>query len=163
MVDIFDKDLDEIVKDYEVMAKEYSLPNWEKLDENFDTSKAFTGEGGIVLRDIRRKINEKIASYLHLFESFMNPHSTPLFLMNTLKNLEEQDWEKIRKVYKELAKIQFQQIMADTVYSEEKEAKLIREMFDIWEKQKQTIQSIIESLEKKYGENFNPKKSNYFG
>ena len=163
MVDIDCRDLDEIKKMFEEAKKIYNLPNWNNLEENFDVSKAFTGEGGIVLRDIRRKMNEKIASYLHLFETFINPQSTPMFIMNVLKNLDEDDWKNVRRSYKELASLQFKQILADTIYSEEKEAELIKEIYKMWEKEKKGIAEIIEVLDKKYSENSSDKKKSYFG
>jgi hypothetical protein len=163
MVEECCRDLDEIKKMYEEARKIHSLPEWDSLEENFDVSKAFTGEGGIVLRDIRRKMNEKIASYLHLFETFINPQSTPMFIMNVLKNLEEKDWENVRRVYKELAGLQFKQILVDVVYSEEKEANLIKKVFEMWEKEKSEISKIIEILDKKYAENSLDKKKSYFG
>lgn len=157
------RDLDEIKKMYEEARKAHGLPSWDSLEENFDVSKAFTGEGGLVLRDIRRKMNEKIASYFHLFETFINPQATPLFLMNVLKNLEEKDWEIVRRIYKEFARLQFKHILVDTIYSEEKEAGLIKEVFKMWEKEKVEVSKIIEILDKKYADNSADKKKSYFG
>jgi len=157
------RDLNEIRKMYGGAIKAHGLPEWDSLDENFDVSKAFTGEGGLILRDIRRKMNEKVTSYLHLFETFINPQATPLFLMNVLKNLEEKDWRIIRKIYRELARLQFKNIIIDTIYLEEKEAGLIKEVFNIWEKEKFEISKIIEVLDKKYAENYLDKKNSYFG
>jgi Glu-tRNA(Gln) amidotransferase subunit E-like FAD-binding protein len=163
MVEECCRDLDEIIKMYKEAKAVHNLPEWDYLEENFDISKAFTGEGGIVLRDVRRKMNEKIASYLHLFETFINPQSTPMFIMNVLKNLEEKDWENVRRVYKELARLQFKQILVDVVYSEDKEAALIKKIFEMWEKEKGEISKIIEILDKKYAENSLDKKKSYFG
>lgn len=163
MAEEMDNNLDEAKKSYENVRESYGLPGWKNLEEDFDVSKAFSSEGGLILREIRRKMNEKIASYLHLFETFINPQSSPMFIMNVLKNLEEKEWENVRRIYKELAKIQFKQILVDTIYSEEKEAGLIKEVFEIWEKEKKGIVQIVETLGKKYEENTSEKKKTYFG
>ncbi len=163
MVDEDCKDLDEIFEEYELIRTKYQLPDWNKLEEDFDVSKAFTEARGIILRDIRRKMNEKVSSYLHLLETFLNPQATPMFIMNVLKNLKDSDWEEIRRIYKELAKIQFKQILADTIYSEEKEAEIINEISGIWNNEKLNLAKIIRTLDKNYSENSNNKKKSYFG
>jgi Glu-tRNA(Gln) amidotransferase subunit E-like FAD-binding protein len=163
MEDCCEKDLNQIKKDYSALAKTYKLPSWTSLEEDFDVSKAFSGENELILRDIRRKMNEKIASYLHLFETFMNPQSAPMFIMSVLKNLDEKDWESIKRIYSEIAKIQFKQILVDTIYSEQEEAKLINFVSELWLKEKTEISKIISTLDKKYSENSLEKKKSYFG
>lgn len=163
MVDIEGKDIGEIKNIYLGAKEKYDLPEWNLLEEEFDISKAFTGDGGIVLRDIRRKMSEKIASYLHLLETFINPQATPLFLMNVLKNLNETDWEIVRKMYKRLAKLQFQNIIADTIYSEEKEAEIIKKIYTLWNDEKHEIVKVIQILDRNYTENLSEKNKSYFG
>ncbi len=163
MVEDTCRDIDEISEEYEMFKEKYNLPEWNSLEESFDISKAFLGDGGIILRDMRRKMNEKLASYIHLFETFMNPQATPIFITNALKNLEETDWSEIRRIYKKFAKIQFNQILADTIYSEEKEVETIKEIYSIWETEKNNLVKIIEKLDKQYSENSNNNKGNYFG
>lgn len=163
MEDCYKGNLDVIKENYAILLVKYGLPSWIDLEENFDVSKAFSEGSELVLRDIRRKMNEKMASYLHLFETFLNPQAAPMFILGVLKNLEEKDWEHIRKLYKELAKVQFQQILVDTIYSEDKEAKIIKEIFDIWQKHKHEILTIIEILAKRYEGSANSNSKSYFG
>ncbi len=158
-----DIDLEKIKEKYNTLKKNYDLPSWEELEEDFDISKAFSVESETTLRDIRRKINEKITSYLHLFEMFMNPQTAPLFVMNVLKNLSESDDKNIKKTYGEMARIQFQQILADTIYSEENESKVIKETFDMWAREKVNIYKIIQVLGEKYKGSSVSKNKSYFG
>jgi Glu-tRNA(Gln) amidotransferase subunit E-like FAD-binding protein len=156
-------DLEEIKAKYELLKLKYKLPPWKELDEDFDVSKSFIGESELILKDIRRKMNEKLASSLHLFETFMNPQAAPLFIVNVLKNLEKKDWENIKEIYNEIAKIQFPQILADTIYSEDKEVELILEISNLWSRQKIKIAEILKILDKSSINTLDLKNKSYFG
>jgi hypothetical protein len=156
-------EIDRIKADYKSLSKKYGLPGWTELEENFDISKALIDGGELILKDVRRKINEKIMAYIHIFETFINPQTAPMFVLISIKTLDEKKWEKVKGVYKELTRIQFKQILADTDYSEHGEAELIREMYTIWEKEKKVIKEVIEGMDREYGADSPISKTNYFG
>jgi hypothetical protein len=163
-----DKDCKKILEDvkvrYVTLKKKYLLPDWERLDEDFDISKAFIEDGEeFLLREIRRKMGEKISSYLPLFESFMNPSAAPLFIMNLRKSFDGKDIEKLRIVYKKIIKIHFKFLEADTIYSEEKEIDLIKEFFEMWQNEKKVVSEILQKVELHSEEDLSSKGSNYFG
>ncbi len=131
----------------ELSEFEYELPSFEGLAEDFDIERALDKESSFLLREIRKLIAEKLSAYLQLFETFMNPTSPPMFIFSALRNLDEKDREKIKKLYKNFSKYQLLSVKLDTIYNEENEAKFINQAYNEWQKCKTEIHQIIEKLE----------------
>ena len=147
---------------YVELKNKYALPEFEKLAEDFDIEKI--GEkSGFLAREIRRTINEKLAAYLHLFETLINPASPPLFVFSLLRGLTEEDKEKIRGIYKKISRLQIEIMKLDTIYSEESETNFIKESFNLWQELKPEIYKIIETLEEGFDKDNGSKKGAYFG
>ena len=155
--------LDELKKDYKKLQEKHSLPEFDKLAEDFDVEKAQEKETSFLLRDIRRAMNEKLSSYLHLFETFINPTSPPMFVFSLLKNADEKDKELMKKMYKEFSKVQIDMLKLDTIYNEEKEAAFIKDIFEKWQDLKKEISGLLEKLDKDFDLNNNQVKRGYFG
>jgi hypothetical protein len=132
---------------YNKLGKKYSLPEFEKLSEDFDIEKISEKEPNFLAREIRRIINEKISGYIHVFEILINPTSPPLFIFSILKNISTKDKEKIRDIYKTLSKTQIEIMKLDTIYKEKSEIKFINETFNMWQETKLTIYKLIENFE----------------
>ncbi len=152
-----------IKEDYKKIEEKFNLPAFEKLVEDFDIEKISEKEEGLLIRDIRRAIAEKISGYLHLFEMLMNPASPPMFVFSFMKNLSEQDKKEIKDIYKELARIQIFTIKLDTIYNENKEGEFIKKTFTNWEGLKKKIYSLVEIFEKEFEKNSETKEKSYFG
>lgn len=156
------KDIDKLKEDYDRFNIKYNLPEFEKIGEDFDVEKIAEKESSFLLREIRRTMNEKIIAYVHLFETFMNPSSAPMFIFSILKNFDEGDKKLIRELYKELSKKQLKVMQLDTLYSEEGEADFIVETFNEWQISKNKIFSLLKKFEKDYKEIKEDTKA-YFG
>jgi len=141
---------------------EYDLPDFDGLMEDFDNEKVFEKESSFLLREIRKMIVEKLSAYLQLFETFMNPSSSPMFVYSVLRNISEDDREMIKDLYKRLSEYQLRAVRLDTVYNEEKEAKFILESFNDWQKLKHEVYGILERLEKGEDEKSESSKGAYY-
>lgn len=147
---------------YNELAEKYSLPDYEKIAEDFDIEKIQDKESTFLIREVRRAMNEKIAAYIHLFENLINPTSTPMFVFSILRNISTEDKEIIKKIYKALARTQIDIMKLDTIYKEKEEAKFINETFIIWQEFKPTIYKLVERFESSFDEDDSTKKRSYF-
>ncbi|MBU3924159.1 MAG: hypothetical protein KJ592_04535 [Nanoarchaeota archaeon] len=157
-----DKEEFNLEEKYDELKQKYSLPELQKLSEDFDIEKTQEKESPFLLREIRRTINEKIGAYIHLFETLINPTSPPMFVFSLLRNINSDDKESIKEIYKTLSKTQIEIMKLDTIYKEESEAKFINETFKIWQTLKSKIYKIIENLESSYEEDDTIKNKSYF-
>lgn len=152
-----------VEEEYDKIATEKSLPKFEEILQDFDLDKIAIKDAKIVLREIRKSITEKISAYLHLFESLMNPSSTPVFIFSAMKKQGKERNKEIQEIYKELSKIQLKTILLDTVSDEEEEAHFIRHTFDKWQNLKVRIHDIFSTLEGNLDREDISKSSGYLG
>ena len=156
-------DLDDLKKQYKELQTKYSLPDFQKLAEDFDIEKTQEKETSFLLREIRRIINEKLSAYMHLFESLVNPASSSIFVFTLLKSTDEKDKELIKEVYKKFSKIQMRMMKLDTIYNQDQEAEFIKNIFTQWQELKKQINDLLEKLDKNFDLNNSSIKRGYFG
>ncbi|NPE26846.1 hypothetical protein HNV12_02480 [Methanococcoides sp. SA1] len=149
-------------EDYTNLAKQYNLPDFERLSQDFDIEKISDKETGYLAREIRRTINEKISAYIHLFETLINPQSPPMFVFKILKNMSKKEKEQIQEFYKILSKTQIEIMKLDTIYSEESEAAFIKHSFQTWQEMKSKINKLFESFETNFENGDTSKERSYF-
>ena len=153
----------DLEEEYSKVALEKSLPSFNELLADFDVDKISLKETKFLPREIRRAITEKISAYLHLFESLINPSSTPVFIFSAMKKQNKERSIEINKIYKELSRIQLRTLLLDTVYDEQKESEFIKDSFQKWQTLKKSIYNIIEQFEINLDEESTNNSSGYFG
>lgn len=158
-----ERTLEEIKIEYEKVSKKHNLPNFEKLVEDFDMEKILEKVEGLLIRDVRRTISEKTSAYLHVFETFVNPVSPPLFVFSFLKNITDSDRKKIKQIYLVLSRLQIKNMKLDTIYNENSEIVFIKETFAIWQDLKKEIYSIVERFGVELEKDSEAKEKSYFG
>jgi hypothetical protein len=159
------EDVEKLKEDYEAFRKKYALPDFKELEEEFDIEKAVEKgrESKLILRDIRRIINDKISAYLHLFETFMNPSSGPIFVFSMIKNISEDDKKGIKEIYQKLAKIEITVLKLDTIYEEKAEADFIKATSKQWNEIKKEIMKLLEKFDKDFDTTISSTSRGYFG
>ena len=155
--------LEEFKKNYKSLSQKYDLPDYEMMIEDFDIEKVTEKSSSFLIREIRRLINEKLSAYLHLFETFLNPTTPPMFIFSLLKNIDVKEKKQIKEIYKKLSKIQIETIRLDTIYNEKNEAEFVKAVFKQWQEMKKAIFSLIDSLEEKSKNNLSKNNNGYFG
>lgn len=148
---------------YNELRQKYELPEFEKMIEDFDIEKAIEKESAFLIREIRRVVNEKILSYLHLFETLVNPSAPPIFVFSLLRNIPANEKNSIKEIYKTLSKTQVEIMKLDTIYNENTEVKFINETFNMWQELKPIIYKLIESFEESFESDDTSKDRSYFG
>lgn len=156
-------ELENLRNNYEPLKKKYSLPEFTELAEEFDIERAAEKQSSFTLREIRRTINDKISAYLHLFETFTNPSNAPMFIFSMLKNISEDEKQKVKDIYKQLAKIEMTIFKLDTIYSEKSEADFIKTATKEWKIMKKDILVLVEKFDKNFNVNSSTVSRGYFG
>ena len=155
--------IDELKTDYEKAKEVYDLPSFEELNLNFQIEKICDIETNFLLLEVRRHISEKLSTYLKLTETLINPTSAQMIVYHMIKTFTTSDQEKLREIYKKLAKLEIKVVELDLDFEEEKEAKFIKKAFDEWQKIKIDLLKLIKATQEKLDTETKPADKKYFG
>lgn len=140
--------LNRLKKQYVVLKKKYKLPEFSKLNEDFEIEKLQENETDFLLREIRRTMVEKISVVLKFLEIMINPNeSSPAFVFAMIKEMKPEMKKSVENMYKELSVVEISSITLDLDYDEKLEAKFIKEHTKKWESTKKALRSLIISLD----------------
>ncbi len=157
-------DLNKLKELYKNLQSRYSLPDFEKLNEEFAIEKATKEESDFILREIRKYIADKFLDYFRIVESILNPSNNPsMFIFSLTKTLGSKDREKLAELYKKLAKVEICLMELDIEYSEQKEAEFIKEAYVLWQDIKKEIKETIEVIKKNWDNKLEENNKGYFG
>jgi len=155
--------LEEFEEEYNKYKEKYNLPDFHDINKAFHIEKIADVETHYFLREIRKFMSEKFASYLRFIESILNPAGSPMFVFSITKTLSPDDKKQLTEAYKELAKIQVELIERDLDYSEEKEADFIKESYKTWKKIETEILASIQTIKKNWDNKTENNGKGYFG
>jgi len=155
--------LKELKKKYAVFKDKYGLAEFSELNMFFDIEELEDCETDFFLRRIRKIISERIAGYLRFFEVILNPSNAPIFFFKLIKKLEEKDKEVLGRVYEKLGNLEIEIVRLDLDYSEEKEAKFIKEVFDVFLEIKGNVLQMVDKMVNGGNETSKKEKGSYFG
>lgn len=155
--------LEKIKKQYEPLKKKYKLPEFSKLNEEFEIEKIQERETDFLLREIRRAISDKVAAFLRFFELFVNPQAAPVFVLISLKNLTSKEKEIIERTYKELVELELAAVNRDISYNEAKEAQSILRVLKKWQEIKPELEEVTTAILKVQEKVSEKKGKSYFG
>ena len=108
--------LEELKEKYQIIQKKYSLPEFDKLNEDFHIEKVAEHESDYLIREVRRFVAEKILNYLRFVETILHPVNASMFVFSFIKTLSSEEKNILSDVYKKLAKREVQLIGLDLVY-----------------------------------------------
>lgn len=148
---------------YSKLQKKYELPEFKKLNEDFQIENIQENETEFLLREIRKFLADKIANYLRFTENLLNPVNVPMFVYSIVKTIGTKEKEIIKENYKKLTELEIDLIEIDLEYSEEKEAEFIKKSFSIWQKIKKDLLEIIKNIKSKKEIKIEKNNKNYYG
>ena len=155
--------LEVIKKEYAVFEKKYSLPSFNKLNEDFVIERIAESETDYLMREIRRHIAEKLSNSLRIIDILLNPSNTPAFLMPAIKAINKDEKDILEKTYKKLSKNEITVVKLDLNYSLENEIKYIKESCATWEDIKKDLSKTFENIEKNWDKKAEKNSNGYFG
>jgi adenylylsulfate kinase-like enzyme len=157
------ENIQELKKEYAKLQKKYSLPSFEELNQDFGIERASEFEGELLIREIRRYINDTLSNYMRLIENLINPMNVPVFIFTMIKFLEQEDKKTLSGIYKKLGQIQINLIGVDLIYSEKNESEFIKDSFEVWQIVKKDLFKIIEKIKLSKENKPADNDKNYFG
>ncbi len=158
-----ENNLEKIKKQFEPLKKKYKLPEFSKLNEEFEIEKIQEKETDFLLREIRRAISDKISAFLRFFELFVNPQAAPVFVLVSLKNLSSKEKEIIERAYKELVSLELAAVSLDISYNEAQEAQAILRVMKKWQELKPELEEVTTAILKVQEKSGEKKGKSYFG
>ena len=156
-------DLEDLKKQYKKIEKKYSLPSFNKLNEEFDIERVSEKETDFLLRELRKTIMDKVLAYMRFTELLLNPANGPMFFFAAVKGLNLNEKTLIDDLYKKLAGLEIEVISRDNIYNEKKEAEFVVRIYKDWQKVKEEIEEIVQILKKNWDSKGQKNDKGYFG
>ena len=149
--------------DYARLVSDFGLPDFDVLAEDFDVEKVLDKETQFVARELRRVVSDKFTSYLHFFETLINPASPPMFVFSLLRTMSSDDKDLVKSLYNKFSRSQVRVMKLDTVYSEESEVSFVLDAYNLWQEVKPSILGIIDRFDENFDDNGTSSQKGYFG
>ena len=155
--------LKNLKKDYKILQKKYSLPDFDKLNEDFGIERVADVETDFLLREIRKFLADRIYAYLRFIEGILNPINATMFIFSIIKTLNGENKKKLSAVYKKLSRLEVDLLEIDLYYSADKESNFIKESFKIWQEMKEEILEVIKTIKSRWNDKSKVNGGEYFG
>lgn len=155
--------LETLKQEYEKFKKKYDLPEFQKLNEEFEIEKIAEQETDFLLREIRKAINEKAMGFLRFLELILNPTNAPFFMFTILRNLNSVDKKLVENIYEKICGFEIEAISLDLAYSEKKEAEFIKNAAKKWGSMREDLLELSEVIEKAWKASSDKGKKDYLG
>jgi hypothetical protein len=150
----------ELKKAYLEKCKKYSLPDFDKMNQDFDLEK-IKRESYILLRGIRKIMTERISQSMSFLEMLMNPVNAPRMYFNYIKTIGVEEKKKLDDMHAKLVEATLISFECEMDYDEKEEAKAIKKTFDIWQELKPGFKEIFKKVRNPVA--FSKKDRGYFG
>ena len=139
--------LSELKESFTKLQINYSLPNFDELDHEFEI-KDITNEN-IILREIKDRILDKLDEYMKILESIVQPESTLLHMYESrvFTDDEKTDVYKLYKRFNYLLRFSIQTEIED---GEEKVAEFINVSYKEWLDIKPRLLKIVIKLKESW-------------
>ncbi len=115
---------------YEKIKKKYKLPGYDEVNNELEISTIESED--FLLRQIRKKISERIESITDAFSFVLQPSADSLVDMHECRFFDDKDKKKMIDVYKKLMILSRQALEADIERDDKTDAEFINDFFKEW-------------------------------
>jgi hypothetical protein len=153
--------MEKIQKKYAEHIVKFSLPSYCEIDSDFEIFDI--DDEKYMLREIRKRIHEKIEDYVKIIEPFLQPEA---FIkdMHECKILNDEEKKKIYALYKRLMFFGRYSIEISINENDEKSALFINEVFKEWDNIKKKILFLVVKMKESWlNETDDEEKVGYMG
>ena len=137
---------EEIVKAYEQLKKEYRLPDFEKINSEFQISSLENKD--FLLRDIMGKITEQIEFMNSILAPIIQPDANILNDLHECRGFNDDEKKQIFELYSRLMVIHKLSLELALVNDDKEIANFINDTFKIWYELKQSVVKNIKKIRK---------------
>jgi hypothetical protein len=141
--------MESIDKQYGVLAKKYRLPEFSAVDSIFEISSI--EKHAFPLREIRRKISDKLDHYVKILEGLINPETT-IGGMHECKYFDDDEKKKIFDLYRKLMAKMRESDIISLSQNEKDEAGFISEIVGEWPALQKELAGILAKLKSCWAE-----------
>lgn len=146
---------------YDALAKQYSLPLFAEINNDFELEK-ISQESATILRVVRKTMMEKIFNLLNFLETLLNPVNAPRTYLPYIKVMSSEDRQMIDKLYSTFGKLTLRALPLEINYTEKREAIMIKDIYGIWQDAKPQLAEIMEQMTLP-SNGFSKKERSYYG
>lgn len=152
----------EIKKEYEKLKKKFNLPKFKDLNQEFELYSIEKTD--CLLRNIRRRMIEKLGFFTRILDTILYPNSGSLVSIHESKFFSEGEKLRLSDLYKDLMIYERQSLLLDVSPSEKEDALMINRIFKEWDKLKKEIEKVVKTMESSWKSKDKDLKNNiYFG
>lgn len=153
------KDLN-VKEEYEKLN--HKLPRFDDMNNDFELELIKTKH--FLLRQIRRRVNEKIIFFCRIIEDLIYPTQQHIINITEIKNFSEERKKKLQEIYRELMYYERVSLMLDVIPDDKKDAEFINDVFNFWRKMKKQMEDVVKIMQESWKkEDISSEKNNYFG
>jgi len=134
-----------IKQEYNRLKKKYNLPDFNKLDKEFEISTIDPNLFSI--RAVRRKMLEKLIFFSKILETTLFPNLESLSTMYESRFFSEEDKDKISETYRVVMLHSRRFLKADVNPEDKTDAKLIKDLSKDWPKIKDKVGQLVNKME----------------
>src|SRR3989344_1115691 len=155
-------ELEEMKREYDVLAKKYGLSSFKDLNNDFEIEK-LDKKSDTLLRAIRKLMMDKIVNSITFLEMLVNPINAPRMYLPYIRAMSVEDRKTIDDIYNVLAELSLLSLDLEIDSNEKGEAELIKKVCDKWNSLKPGFKDILKNIKQPKSQNNNKRERSYFG
>ncbi len=137
------------------------LPKFNDINNEFELE--FIKDKPFLLRQVRRRMNEKVIFFCRIIEGLLYPTQQHITNATESKNFSESKKKEVHKIYKKLMIYERQSLLLDVSPKDKEDVKFINDVFNFWKKTKKDMEEIVKLMKESWNKEFSSEKNNYFG
>lgn len=135
--------MSKIKEKYNELKKKYTLPDFNELNNEFEISAIENKE--FLLREIRRKIDERAEAFLKILSTVLQPE-TNIAEIHECREFSDEEKERVYKLYKKLMLMHDSSLLAGLSCKDDENAKFISEALREWQPVKKQMTEIVKKM-----------------
>ena len=134
-----------MIKDtYEKLKKRFDLPDYSEVNNELEVSSLESED--FLLRQVRKKISERIESITTELGSILQPSAESLVDMHECRFFDDKEKKRMVDIYKKLMILRRHALEADVEHDDKADAAVINEFFKAWKELKKDVLSFIRKM-----------------
>jgi len=148
------------MQQYETLAKKHGLPSFEEIDREFDMTEM--PQAQLVLRNVRKKIIEKINFLKEFMEDILQPEANLPSLIEC-KSFTDKQKDDMYNTYKKVMQLMRKGVAAVALETDAKDAEFIKYAYKEWQPLKKEIAGYAEVAQECWHKEEKEEKESYLG
>ena len=144
----------------------HTLPKFDDIDQEFELSNSNIKdikENKFLVRNIRRRINDKVIFYCRVIENLIYPNQSNFISMFELKSFTEKEKQDMSKLYRQLMLYERESLNLDINPDEKRDINYINNLWKNWQEFKKDLIKISQKMKDSWNLEEKEEKDNYFG